>query len=67
MSFKFLFLISLLLPFLSCGVKSDPIPPQDTLLPSYEAQFTNIPQVESVDDDDKAKIDNDEKEAKDQK
>ncbi len=40
MSFKFLVIPISFLSLVSCGVKSDPVPPQDTLLPSYEAHFT---------------------------
>lgn len=31
----------------SCGVKSDPQPPKDTLLPSVEARYLEFPKVET--------------------
>ncbi|MCO4794033.1 MAG: hypothetical protein KC493_09985 [Bacteriovoracaceae bacterium] len=36
MNFKFIFL---LLTLFGCGVKSDPIPPEGTAIPSYESQY----------------------------
>ncbi|MFT6068685.1 MAG: hypothetical protein ACJAT2_003508 [Bacteriovoracaceae bacterium] len=47
LSFKSLFFFILLTAFNSCGVKSEPIAPKDTLLPSYPDQFTQpIEEVE---------------------
>jgi hypothetical protein len=28
-----------------CGVKSDPVPPPGTAIPSYESQFLKVPDV----------------------
>jgi hypothetical protein len=39
-SLSFVILISLII---SCGVKSDPSPPSDTILPSIEKQFMLSP------------------------
>ncbi|MAF78900.1 MAG: hypothetical protein CME60_12105 [Halobacteriovoraceae bacterium] len=44
MNFKIIALLPfLILSFSRCGVKSDPVPPQDTLLPSVESQYLKQP------------------------
>lgn len=44
LNFKIIALIPfLILSFSRCGVKSDPVPPQDTLLPSVESQYLKQP------------------------
>ncbi len=42
MNFKILTLVTIIF-ISSCGVKSDPRAPRDTLLPSYDAQYTKMP------------------------
>lgn len=39
LSFKIILSICCLISFASCGVKSDPVPPSDTLLPSVESYY----------------------------
>tara|TARA_Y100000768_G_scaffold347280_1_gene295432 strand:- start:8994 stop:9206 length:213 start_codon:yes stop_codon:yes gene_type:complete len=44
LNFKIIALLPfLILSFSRCGVKSDPVPPQDTLLPSVESQYLKQP------------------------
>lgn len=65
MSFKFLISFFLLTILFGCGVKSDPIPPSDTFLPSVESHYMDKIEGEKEKDEteekDKKKTDANEK------